>query len=61
MKRRDLVRHLERHGCKMIREGSAHSVFVNRAIHKVTTVPRNKEINEFLARRICKDLEVPHP
>jgi predicted RNA binding protein YcfA (HicA-like mRNA interferase family) len=61
MKRRDLVKHLARHGCQLSREGSAHSVFVNRAINKATTVPRHKEINEFLARRICKDLEVPHP
>ena len=61
MKRRDLVRHLERQGCELVREGSAHSVFANRKLHKVTTVPRHREINEFLARRICKDLEIPEP
>ena len=61
MKRRDLVRHLEKHGCELFREGGAHSVFVNRAKNKVTTVPRHREINEHLAFRICKDLEVPRP
>jgi predicted RNA binding protein YcfA (HicA-like mRNA interferase family) len=59
MKRRELVRHLQRHGCQLLREGGAHSVFVNRTVQKVTTVPRHKEINEFLARRICRDLEIP--
>lgn len=61
MKRRDLVRHLERNGCQLLREGGAHTVFINRAAGKVTTVPRHREINEFLARRICKDLEIPQP
>jgi len=26
---------------------------------KASTVPRHNEINEFLAKKICKDLEVP--
>lgn len=59
MKRRDLVRYLERYGCELFREGGRHSVFVNRAAGKSVAVPRHREINEYLARRICKDLEVP--
>ena len=58
MKRADLVRHLERHGCVLLREGAKHSVFVNRARNKSSTVPRHREINDFLARKICRDLEV---
>jgi predicted RNA binding protein YcfA (HicA-like mRNA interferase family) len=61
MKHRDLIRHLKRYGCELFREGSNHSVFVNRALGKTTTVPRHREINEYLARRICKDLDVPAP
>ena len=61
MKRLDLIRHLEKNGCELLREGANHSVFVNRPLAKVTTVPRHREVNEFLARRICKDLEVPVP
>ena len=61
VKRRDPVRHLERHGCELFREGGSHTVFVNRAVSKVTTVPRHRDINEHLARRICKDLDVPLP
>ena len=42
----------------MLREGGSHSVFVNRDARKVTTVPRHREINDFLARKICRDLGV---
>ena len=61
MKRIDLIRHLEHHGCTLLREGGSHSVYVNRAIKKSSAVPRHREINEFLARKICRDLEVPAP
>ena len=59
MKRADLVRHLERNGCVLLREGAKHSVFVNRARNKSSTVPRHREINDFLAKKICRDLDVP--
>jgi len=61
MKRRDLIRHLEAHGCEMLREGGNHTVYVNRARRKTTAVPRHREVNEFLARKICQDLEIPEP
>ncbi len=61
MKRRDLVRHLERHGCEFLREGGNHTVFVNRHTRKSTTVPRHREVFEMLARKICKDLDIPLP
>ena len=61
MKRRDLIRHLEEHGCVFLREGARHSVYVNRAARKSSTVPRHRELNDFLAEKICRDLEVPSP
>ena len=61
MKRTDLLRHLERLGCQLLREGGAHSVYVNRAERKVSTIPRHREINDFLAAKICKDLGVSKP
>lgn len=61
MKRRDLVRHLESHGCELLREGANHSIYVNRTAGKTSTVPRHREINDFLARKICRDLLVPEP
>lgn len=61
MKRIDLIRHLERHGCEFLREGGNHTIYVNRAARKATSIPRHREINEFLSRKICRDLQVPEP
>lgn len=61
MKRVDLIRHLERHGCVLAREGANHSVYVNTRARKTSTIPRHREINEYLARKICRDLEVSEP
>jgi len=61
MKRRDPIRHPERHGCEFLREGGNHTIYVNRAKRKVSAVPRHREIIEFTARKICKDLEVSPP
>jgi mRNA interferase HicA len=61
MKRIDLIRHLQEHGASLLREGANHSIFVNRKAGKASTVPRHREINQFLAAKICKDLEVPRP
>ncbi|MDY6833384.1 MAG: type II toxin-antitoxin system HicA family toxin [Chloroflexota bacterium] len=61
MKRHDLIRHLENHDCEFLREGASHTVYVNRTTRKSSTVPRHREINDFLVQKICKDLEVPKP
>jgi mRNA interferase HicA len=61
VKRADLIRHLERHGCELLREGGNHSVYVNRARARTSTVPRHREINDRLTRKICRDLEIPEP
>lgn len=58
MKRIDLIRLLEANGCRLIREGSNHSVYLNPSTRKASTVPRHREINEFLARKILRDLDV---
>jgi hypothetical protein len=61
MKRRDLIAHLESHGCELLREGRRHSLYVNPAANVTSAVPRHNEVNEFLARKICRDLQVPEP
>jgi len=58
LKRRDLVRHIEAHGCELLREGAHHSVYVNRSARKTSTVPRHRDINEFLALKAPPSLEV---
>lgn len=61
MKRTDLIRYLLEQGCEFLREGGRHTVYVNRIVGKSSTVPRHREINEILAKKICKDLEVDPP
>ncbi len=61
MKRRDLIRHLEKQGCQLLREGGNHTVYVNPGANRVSAVPRHREINEFLARKICRDLGISEP
>ena len=61
MKRRDLLRHLEQHGCEFLREGGSHTVYINGPAKKASTIPRHNEVNDDLARKICKDLQVPRP
>lgn len=61
MKRRDLLRHLSQHGCRFVREGGEHSIWENPATNRRTSVPRHREILEFTAARICKQLDIPVP
>jgi predicted RNA binding protein YcfA (HicA-like mRNA interferase family) len=61
MKRRDLISHLEAHGCRLLREGGRHSNYVNPATNATSAVPRHNEIYEYLARKICRDLQIPPP
>jgi predicted RNA binding protein YcfA (HicA-like mRNA interferase family) len=61
VKRVDLIRHVEAHGCRLLREGGSHSVYLNPAERRASTVPRHREVDDFLARKICRDLNVPQP
>jgi mRNA interferase HicA len=61
MKRKELVKYLEANGSVLLREGQKHSVYLNKLKNKVSTVPRHAEINDFLARKICRDLEILPP
>ena len=58
MKRRQLLKHLEKSGCEFLREGHKHTVYFNPGNLRTSTVPRHREINDFLARKICRDLGV---
>ena len=61
MKRKELVRHLNNEGCLLKREGGSHSVYINISNKKTSTVPRHTEINDYLVKKICKDLDVKSP
>lgn len=61
MKRRELIRHLEEHGCQLYREGSSHTIYVRPETSHKEAVPRHSEIKKHLARSICRNLNVPIP
>ena len=58
MKRKNLLKHLRDEGCNLLREGRKHSVFFNSLRNRTSTVPRHQEVNDFLAKKICKDLGI---
>lgn len=56
MKRRKLLNYLISNGCVVLREGARHTVICNPSAKRTSTVPRHTEINDFLARKICRDV-----
>ncbi len=58
MKRRDLLAHLARLGCELLREGARHSWWHHPQLKTRSAIPRHNEINDHLARKICRDLGV---
>jgi predicted RNA binding protein YcfA (HicA-like mRNA interferase family) len=61
VKRADLIRHLSRYGCQLLREGGRHSIYWNPTNRRTSAVPRHTEVNDYTARKICRDLEIPEP
>ncbi len=61
MKRRQFVNHLGEQGCELYAEGARHSKVKNMATGKKSTVPRHNEIDDDLAKDICKQLGVDRP
>jgi mRNA interferase HicA len=61
VKQLDLVRHLLANGCRLLREGANHSIFIKDQTGRRASVPRHREIKFPTAVRICKQLDVPAP
>jgi mRNA interferase HicA len=51
----------EQHGCELLREGAKHSWWHNPANNRRSSVPRHNEIGDYLARKICRDLDIAEP
>jgi len=58
MKRNKLLKYLRNQGCEFLREGGKHSWWCNPSINRRSSIPRHSEINDFLAKKICKDLNI---
>jgi mRNA interferase HicA len=61
VKRADPIRHVLAEGCELLWEGARHSLYVHRTSRGVSAIPRHREINDFLARKICRDLGIDEP
>jgi len=61
MKRTALLRHLKRAGCLLLRHGARHDIYLNPITGQQQPVPRHAEIDEALARHICKSLGTKKP
>jgi len=59
VKRNALLKHLKHNGCEFLREGSRHTMYVNRDAGRSSAVPRHGEITNNMARKICRDLGIP--
>ena len=57
MKRRDLIKHIEKMGCILIRHGGKHDWYQNPETKTSQPVPRHNEIKEYLAKHIIKMLD----
>ena len=56
MKRRDLVQRIEEMGCVLIRHGGKLDWYQNPRTRMAQSVPRHREIREYLAKYILKKL-----
>jgi mRNA interferase HicA len=56
MKRKDLIKILEKLGCELIRHGGKHDWYQNKTSGICQPLPRHTEINENLAKSIIKKL-----
>ena len=57
MKRKQLIRHIKKYNGFLLREGRRHSIYQKGRLK--TEVPRHNEVVDELARKICKDLDIP--
>ena len=60
MKSEALLRYLNARGCSLKREGGSHSIWMNPSGY-TQAIPRHNEIQEDLARAICRKLGLPDP
>ncbi|MBT5927516.1 MAG: type II toxin-antitoxin system HicA family toxin [Verrucomicrobia bacterium] len=56
MKRIDLIKRIDAAGCELLRHGGKHDIYHNPSTGKTQPIPRHREINEHLARKIIRDL-----
>ena len=62
MKRIVLIRILtDEHAVVFVRNGGSHDIYRNPITGRAEAIPRHREINEMLARKIIRALTTPDP
>lgn len=56
MKRRDLLRRIQRQGCVLLRSGGNHDIYLNPQTGQKQPIPRHSEIDNDLAKHILRYL-----
>ena len=59
MKRVDLIKAIEGNGCEFVRHGGKHDWYRHPTTGVSQPVPRHREVDEHLARRILRMLSNP--
>ena len=59
IKRTALIKYLLENNCILFKEGSNHSVYINKNGKGLSAVPRHSELGDRLAVEICKQLGIP--
>lgn len=59
MKRNDILKYLSEHGCKFVREGGNHIIYINPTNGKQTSLGRHQELTNLLYKKIFKQLDIP--
>jgi mRNA interferase HicA len=63
MKRVDLIRHIEAHGCVFVREGGRHTLYKNPANGAFSSVPRHRRSKKiwrgrYVTTSACRALRI---
>jgi len=61
VKREEFLRYLNEYGCVVKREGARHTIICNINNGVLETLPRHKEIDNVLIKKICRRLKIPVP
>ena len=56
MKRKDLIKKITENGCFLIRHGNNYDLYKNNTTGKKQPIPRHREIDEYLAKHLIKEL-----
>ena len=58
MKRKKLLKILNKNNCYLLRHGSNHDIFINQKNSKKSPIPRHPEIKDSLVKLIFKQLDI---